>query len=59
MHTHEWQKRDGKYWRKDGKRDEGLLKEEEQVAVLDEVIKAQTFVLKDTYTEQSSEETQH
>lgn len=52
-------KRDGKYWRKDGKRDEGLLKEEEQVAVLDEVIKAQTFVLKDTYTEQSSEETQH
>lgn len=32
----------GKYWRGDGKRDVELLKEEEQVAVLDRVDKAQT-----------------
>lgn len=32
----------GKYWRGDGKRDVELFKEEEQVAVLDRVDKAQT-----------------
>lgn len=40
-------KRDGKYRKRDVER----LKEEEQVAALDEVCKAQTFVLKDTHTE--------
>lgn len=34
--------RDGKYWRRDRKRDVEPLKEEEQVAVLDNVDKAQT-----------------
>lgn len=34
--------RAGKYWRSDRKRDVELLKEEEQVAVLDNVDKAQT-----------------
>lgn len=34
--------RDGKYWRRDRKRDAEPLKEEEQVAVLDNVDKVQT-----------------
>lgn len=44
-------KRDGQYRGKYRKRDAQRLKEEEQVAALDEVCKAQTFVLKDTHTQ--------
>lgn len=47
----------GKYWRGDRKRDVELLKEEEQVAVLDRVDKAQTS--QRLSTQQSLLETQH